>query len=57
MTQEMWKIPILYPKTSKELKTSDKILEKYNEQEVLYKKNYCYKFCSNHSKRTVLNPF
>ena len=57
MTQEMWKIPILYPKTSKELKTSDKILEKYNEQEVLYKKNYCYKFCSNHSKTTVLNPF
>ena len=38
MAQEIWKISILYPKTSKEFYHHIKISEKYNEQKVFYKK-------------------
>ena len=44
MAQEIWKISILYPKTSKEFYHHIKISKKYNEQKV---------FC----KKTVLNNF
>ena len=37
MAQEIWKISILYPKTSKEFYHHIKISEKYNEQKVFYK--------------------
>ena len=44
MTQKIWKISVLYSKTSKEFYHQTKISEKYNEQKVFYKK-------------TVLNNF
>ena len=44
MAQEIWKISILYPKTSKEFYNHIKVLEKYNEQRVLYKKTFLNNF-------------
>ena len=44
MAQELLKISILYPKTSKEFYHHIKILEKYNEQKVFYKKTVLINF-------------
>ena len=38
MAQEIWKISILYPETSKEFYHHIKISQKYDEQKMFYKK-------------------